>query len=282
VSRIKGQLWFKPMARRFKTADYPAMLKQTVSIEDCIPPSHLARFIVSMIGELDLSAIYAAYGAKGGIAIAPEILLGLLFYGYATGVFSSRAIERATHESIPFRFIAGNLHPDHDTIAAFRRRFLVEIQALFVQVLERAVAAKILQIEDISLDGTKIHADASKSQAVSHKRLGEIQAQLQLEVNALLQLGQQADGVVEPIEVAAEVARRQAKLADLSVAQTVLHGRAQARYELEQAAYDEKMSAREAYTTRTGRRARGPLPTSPFLRSVTPTNTISLTPNPGS
>jgi transposase len=260
------------------------MLKQTVSIEECIPPSHLARFIVSMISELDLSAIYAAYGAKGGIAIAPEILLGLLFYGYATGVFSSREIERATHESIPFRFIAGNHHPDHDTIAAFRRRFLVEIQDLFVQVLERAIEAKILAIEDISLDGTKIHADASKSQAVSHKRLGAIQTQLELEVSALLQLSQQADGVamVENIEVAAEITRRQAKLDHLAQAQTVLQQRAQARYELEQAAYDEKMVARAAYTASTGRRARGRVPQAPFLRCVTPTNTTSRTPNPGS
>jgi transposase len=257
------------------------MLKQTVSIEDCIPPTHLARFIVSMISELDLSAIYAAYGAKGGIAIAPEILLGLLFYGYATGVFSSREIERATHESIAFRFIAGNHHPDHDTIAAFRRRFLVEIQALFVQVLERALTAKILVIEDISLDGTKIHADASKSQAVSHKRLGAIQSQLQLEVDALRQLSQPADEV-ENIEIVAEVTRRQAKLAHLSIAQTVLQARAQARYELEQAAYDEKMASRAAYTAKTGRRASGRLPKAPFLRCVTPTNTTSLTPNPAS
>jgi transposase len=257
------------------------MLKQTVRIEDCIPPTHLARFIVSMISELDLSAIYAAYGAKGGIAMAPEIMLGLLFYGYATGVFSSREIERATHESIPFRFIAGNHHPDHDTIAAFRRRFLVEIQALFVQVLERAIAAKILVIEDISLDGTKIHADASKSQAVSHKRLGAIQSQLALEVEALLQLSQPADGV-EIVEIVAEVTRRQAKLAQLSVAQTVLESRAQARYASEQAAYDEKMASRAAYTARTGRRARGRVPKAPFLRCVTPTNTTSLTPNPAS
>jgi transposase len=254
------------------------MLKQTVRIEDCIPPTHLARFIVSMISELDLSAIYAAYGAKGGIAIAPEILLGLLFYGYATGVFSSREIERATHESIPFRFIAGNHHPDHDTIAAFRRRFLVEIQALFVQVLERAIAAKILVIEDISLDGTKIHADASKSQAVSHKRLGAIQSQLEFEVEALLKLSQPADGV-ENVEIVAEVTRRQAKLAQLSVAQTVLESRAQARYESEQAAYDEKMASRAAYTAKTGRRDRGRVPKAPFLPCVTPTNTTSLTPN---
>ena len=257
------------------------MLKQTVSIEECLPPTHLARFIVSMIGELDLSGFYAAYGAKGGIAIAPEMLLGLLFYGYATGVFSSREIERATHESIPFRFIAGNHHPDHDTIAAFRCRFLLEIQALFVQVLERAIAAKILAIADISLDGTKIHADASKSQAVSHKRLGAIQAQLQFEVEALRQLSQSGDGV-ENIDVAVEVSRREAKLAHLSVAQMVLESRAQARYELEQAVYDEKMAARAAYTAKTGRRASGRVPKAPFLRCVTPTNTTSLTPNPGS
>jgi transposase len=89
------------MARKFKTVDYEALLKQTVRIEDCLPPTHLARFVVKTIAQLELSSIYNEYGAKGGLAIAPEILLGLLFYGYATGVFSSREIERATVESIP-------------------------------------------------------------------------------------------------------------------------------------------------------------------------------------
>jgi hypothetical protein len=122
---------------------------------------------------------------------------------------------------------------------------------------------------------------ASKSQAVSHKRLGAIRSQLQFEVDALRQLSQPADGV-ENIEVAVEVTRRQAKLADLSVAQMVLEARAQARYELEQAVYDEKMAARAADTAKTGRRASGRVPKSPFLRCVTPTNTTSLTPHPAS
>ena len=111
------------MARNFRTVDYNQSLRQTVTIEECLPPDHLERFIVAVIAVLDLSAIYAQYAPRGGDPYAPEILLGLLFYGYATGVFSSRKIERATYESIPFRFIAGGLHPDHDTIANFRKTF---------------------------------------------------------------------------------------------------------------------------------------------------------------
>ena len=92
------------MPRKFKTVDYEATLEQKVSIRECLPPEHLARFIAQVLTQLDLSEIYGAYGRRGGTAIAPEVLLGLLFYGYATGVFSSRKIEQATYESIPFRF----------------------------------------------------------------------------------------------------------------------------------------------------------------------------------
>src|SRR3712207_1545063 len=126
-----------------------------------------------MIAQLDLSAIYSRYGARGGAPYAPEILSGLLVYGYATGVFSSRKIERATDESAPFRFIAGNLHPDHDTLATFRKTVLPDLHDLFVQVLLLAQAMGVLKLGNISIDGTKIHADASKSKAVSYKRLLE-------------------------------------------------------------------------------------------------------------
>ena len=159
------------MPRKFTTVDYEATLNQKVSLRECLPPEHLARFIAQVITELDLSDIYAAYGCRGGAAIAPEVLLGLVFYGYATGVFSSRKIERATYESIPFRFLAGHLHPDHDTIASFRRRFLDQIKGLFVQVLLLAVETGVLTLDDVSLDGTKIHADASKSRAISYGHL---------------------------------------------------------------------------------------------------------------
>lgn len=151
------------MARRFKRVDYEQSLKQTVTLEEVLPPDHLARFIVAMIELLDLSAIYAQYAPVGGEAYAPEVLLGLLLYGYATGVFSSRKIETATYESIPFRYIAGGLHPDHDTIANFRKTFLPEIAGLFAQVLLVARELGVLELGNLSLDGSKIHADASKS-----------------------------------------------------------------------------------------------------------------------
>lgn len=116
-------------------------LKLTIRLGECLPPNHLAHFVVESVAQLDLSALYARYGTRGGSPYAPEVLLGLLVYGYATGVFSSRKIERATYESVPFRFIAGNMHPDHDTLANFRRTFLQELKELFVQVLLLAEAS---------------------------------------------------------------------------------------------------------------------------------------------
>ena len=111
------------MKRTFKTVDYNQALDLTVRLGDCLPADHLARFVVDSVALLDLSALYARYGSRGGEPYAPEVLLGLLLYGYATGVFSSRKIERATYETVPFRFIAGNLHPDHDTLATDRAHF---------------------------------------------------------------------------------------------------------------------------------------------------------------
>src|SRR5207253_3810778 len=175
------------------------------------PPEHLARFVVDSVALLDLSALYAHYGSRGGEPYAPEGVLGVLFYGYATGVFSSRKIERATYEAVPFRFIAGNLHPDHDTLANVRRTFLPERKELFVQVLLLAQEAGVLTLGRISLDGTKIHADASKSKAVSYKRLLEIEAQLRAEVEELFALGEQADheAVPDGLVVQDEIARRE-------------------------------------------------------------------------
>jgi len=121
------------------------------------------------------------------------VLLALLLYRYATGVFSSRKIERSTYESAPVRYSAGNRHPDHDTSAAVRRAFLPALKDLFTQVLLLAQEAGVLTLGTISLDGTKIHADASTSKAVSHKRLLEIEARLRAEVDEFVRAGG-ADG----------------------------------------------------------------------------------------
>lgn len=126
------------MSRLFKSPDYGATLEQTVRLGDCVPPDHLARFVADVITHLDFAPLYRRYGRRGGTAYAPELLFGLLVYGYATGVFRARKLERATFESMPFRFLAGNFHPDHDTIATFRTTFLPDLKALFIEVLQLA------------------------------------------------------------------------------------------------------------------------------------------------
>jgi transposase len=253
------------MSRKFKTADYDATLDVTVRLGDCLPPDHLARFVVDTIAQLDLSAIYTRYGARGGQPYAPEILLGLLFYGYATGVFSTRKIERATYETVPFRFIAGNLHPDHDTLATFRKTFLPELKELFVQVLLLAQVAGALKLGNISLDGTKIHADASKSKAVSYKHLLALEAHLRAEVDELFALSERVDQGELPdgLVVSDEIAIRQARLARLTEAKAVLEARAKERTALEQADYDAKLQQRAEKSRQTGRTPRGRAPKPP-------------------
>jgi len=253
------------MTRKFKTADYEATLNLTIRLQEALPPNHLARFIVDVIAQLDVGPIYARYAERGGEAFAPDILLGLLFYGYATGVFSSRKIEKATYESLPFRFIARDLHPDHDPIANFRKTFLPELKDLFVQILLLAQAAGVLKLGNLSLDGTKIHADAAKSKAVSYKRLLELERQLQMEVDELFALSEQAEqvearaGLVIPDEIALRRERR----AHLAEAKAVLEARAQARSAADQADYEAKVRAREEKARQTKRKPPGRAPKPP-------------------
>jgi len=255
------------MARKLKKPDYEEVLKQTISLEEALPANHLARFVVDVIAQIDLVPIYAQYAPTGGEPIAPEILLGLLFYGYANGVFSSRKIEKATYESIPFRYIASGMHPDHDTIANFRKIFLTEIKELFVQILLLAQVAEVLKLGNISLDGSKVHADASKSKAVSYKRLGKLETQLKKEVKDLFELGEKADQgerqLPDGLIIEDEITRRKQRLVNLAAAKAVLEARAQERYQAEQAEYETKQREREEKSRKTGRKPRGRKPKPP-------------------
>jgi len=142
----------------FRDVDRQTAFLLPPSVDEWLPKRHLARFIVEVIETLDLRAMSGSYRGSGSASYHPSMLLGLLVYGYATGVFTSRKLERATYDSVAFRFIAANDHPDHDTIATFRRRFLKEIEALFVQVLSLAREMGMLKMGTVALDGTKIHA----------------------------------------------------------------------------------------------------------------------------
>src|SRR5712692_3001733 len=184
----------------------------------------------------------------------------------ATGVFSSRKIERATYEAVPFRFIAGNLHPDHDTLASFRRTFLPELKDLFVQVLLLAQEAGVLKLGTISLDGTKIHADASRHNAVSYKRLLELETQLRAEIEELFRLSEQSDqpDIPDGLVVREEMARREDRLVRLAEAKAVLQARASERLAAEQAEYETKLAQRAERERTTGRRPGGRPPTPPM------------------
>src|ERR1700694_4262894 len=156
------------------------------SVDDWLPERHLARFIVEVIAGLDLRSMSGSYRGSGSASYHPEGLLGLLVYGYATGVFSSRKLEGAAYDSVAFRFIAANDHPDHDTIATFRRRFLPQIAGLFLQVLVLAREIGVVRMGTVALDGTKIHANASRHKALSYERAGKIEVQLKAEVAELM------------------------------------------------------------------------------------------------
>ena len=255
------------MSRKFKQADYETIANTPILLGEALPANHLARFVVDVVAQLDLKPIYQRYKAVGGVAIAPSVLLSLLFYGYATGKFSSRKIEKATYEDLGYRYVAGGLHPDHDRIAHFRKTFLPELQGLFVEILLLAKLAGILKVGNLSLDGSKIHADASKSKAVSYGRLVELEKQLQSEVKQLFELGEQADQgeatIPEGLVIEDEIAFRKARLENLANAKAVLEARAKERYEQEKAEYDAKMKAREEKAKKQGKKPRGKAPEPP-------------------
>ncbi len=235
------------------------------SVDEWLPERHLARFVVEVIEGLDLTAMAKAYRGSGSASYHPSMLLGLVVYGYATGVFSSRALERATYDSVAFRFIAANDHPDHDTIATFRRRFLSEIEGLFVQVLLLAREAGVLKLGTVALDGTKVHAHASRHSALSYGYAGKLEAQLQAEVAELMTVAEAADtaDVPDGMSVPEELARRQTRLARIAEAKAAIEARAQERYEREQEEHQAKMKAREDKAERTGRKPGGRPPQPP-------------------
>lgn len=232
------------------------------SVDEWLPQRHLARFVVEVIDRLDLSELEKSYRGSGSASYHPAMLLGLLIYGYATRVFSSRALERATYDSVAARFIAGNDHPDHDTIAAFRKRFIGHIEPLFVEVLKLARAMGMLKLGTVALDGTKVHANASRHSALSHGHARKIEKKLKREVRELLALAERADAADIPdgMSIPEELERREARLAAIAEAKAKIEARVS---EGEQAEYQAKLAAREEKERRTGKKPGGRPPAPP-------------------
>jgi transposase len=235
------------------------------SIEDWLPEGHLARFVVEIVEQLDLSALKESYAGRGSQPHNPAMLIALLFYGYALGVFSSRKLERSTYDSVAFRYLAVNSHPDHDTIANFRKRFLKELAGLFVQILLVARQMGVLKLGNVSLDGSKVKANASKDKALSYEHACKLEAQLKKEVAELLQKAEAADRADLPdgLIIPKELQRREDRLGAIRDAKTEIERRAAERHAREQAAYREKMAERGRKEQETGKKPPGKKPKPP-------------------
>jgi transposase len=263
---------------RFRSIDRETPLLLPSAIQDLLPKRHLARYVVEVVDSLDLTELEQTYRGCGSEAYHPRMLLALLIYGYATGVFSSRKIEAATHDSLAFRFIACNMHPDHDTLNSFRLRCGEQLGSYFVQVLRIARENRVTQFGSVSLDGTKIHANASRHSALSYAHMEKMEAQIKAEVAELLQLAEEANRTARPegMSVPEELARREERLAAITEAKAEIERRAQERFAQEQAAYEAKMAARQAKAEQTGRKPGGKEPTPPVAGPL-PTDQINLT-----
>jgi len=235
------------------------------SVDDWLKQDHLARFVVEVIEGLDLSNLTRQYAGRGSKAHHPATLLAILVYGYCTGIFSSRKLETATYDSVAFRYIAAGSHPDHDTLATFRRRFIDELAGLFVQVLEMAAEMKLLKLGTVCLDGTKIAANASRHSALSHGHIVKLEAQLKQEVQELLALAEQADTTNTPdgMSLPKELKLREDRLAAMAQAKAKIAVRAAERYAREKAEFDEKSAKRQAKEKETGKKPGGKPPAEP-------------------
>jgi transposase len=209
-------------------------------LQDWLPESHLARFVAELTNGLDLSKIYGYYGRRDGrgkAAYHPVMMVRVLLYGYCLGVMSSRRMEKASYDDIAFRYLCADQHPDHDTIADFRRQHLPVLAQLFTQVLQLCNKAGLVKLGHVAIDGTKVQANASKHKAMSYDRMEEKEKQLKGEVEKLLAQAAETDAAEDALygkgnrgdELTGEMARRESRLRKIAEAKTALEREARER-----------------------------------------------------
>jgi transposase len=249
----------------FTDVDRETLYLLPPSVQEWLPENHLARFVVEIVEQINLRPIKASYSGRGSKPYNPEMLVALLFYGYATGVFSSRKLERSTYDSVAFRYIAANTHPDHDTIAAFRKRFLPELKDIFVEILTIAHQMNVLKLGKVNIDGTKVHANASKHKALSYGHASKLEKQIEAEVADLLKKAESADenDIPDGMDIPTELSIRSERLAAIREAKAEIERRAAQRHAEEQKEYDAKMAERAKKEQQTGKKTRGKAPQPP-------------------
>lgn len=262
----------------FKQCDRETVYLFPPSVQDWLPEGHLARFVVDIVEQCNLERLTASYAGRGSEAYSPEMLVALLFYGYATGVFSSRQLERSTYDSVAFRYVAANSHPDHDTIAAFRKRFLPALKELFVQILMIAVEAGVLKVGTVSVDGTKVKANASKHKAMSYGHACKVEQRLKEEVAELMKKAEAADkaDIPDGMSIPEELTRRAERLKAIAEAKAEIERRAAERYAAQKEAYDKRLAERAAKQQQKGKKPRGKEPKPP-VAGPTDKDQVNLT-----
>jgi transposase len=254
----------------FRTFDLGQTLLLPPDLRDWLPEGHLARFVAEMVGELDLSAIFAGYegDGRGQAAYHPQMMAGLLIYGYCVGVFSSRRIERATFEDVAFRFLSGDQHPDHDTIAAFRERHLQALKGLFLQVLKLCEKAGLVKLGHVALDGTKVKANASKHKAMSYDYMCKRERELTAQIAGLLAQASSIDAAEDQQygrgkgadQLPADLARSQQRLAKIREAKAALEQEAVVAAQRKKAEVEAALAERARREAETGKGVGGPKP----------------------
>lgn len=255
------------MAARFVNVDHQTPMLLPPDLRDWVPAGHLVHFVMDAVAALDLSAAKVNERGTGSAQYPPPMMLGLLIYCYATGTFGSRRIEALTYENVAVRYLCADHHPDHDSICKFRRENKELLSACFHQVLELAAGTGILKVGDltVSLDGTKLLANASKHSAMSHERIEEQMKLATEQIGELLAKAEDADStpLADGLEIPDEIKRREDRLEKLKQAKAALEARAKARFEEESAAHAEKLAARRESEERTGRKPGGKPPAPP-------------------
>ncbi len=268
--------------KTFKPYTPDQLLLLPPALQDWLPEDHLAHFISDVVDyALDLSPILATYetgDGRGQPPYHPALLVKLLLYAYCTGKPSSRKIERATYDEVPYRVLAANQHPDHDTLAAFRQAHLPVLAGLFLQVLQLCQQAGLVRLGHVALDGTKVLANASKHKAMSYGRMGEAEQRLAAEIAALLAQAQQVDAAEDAQygegkrgdELPAELARRESRRAKIREAKAALEAEAKAQAAAAARAAQAKRAERERQAETTGRRPPGRPPQVPDPAQAVP------------
>lgn len=254
------------MPARFVNIDRDTPMFLPCDLRQWVPEGHIVHFIIDAVAQIPTAHFHVNHRGTGSEQYPPAMMLALLIYCYATGRFGSRAIEAATHSDVAVRYLCANTHPDHDSICTFRTANETAFQAAFVSVLQLAQHLRLTKVGTVSVDGTKIQASASKHAAVSYARAGEMIQQLDLEVKELLERAQQAEAQEsqEPLDIPAELARRENRQAALRQARQVIEARTQEMAAAQEEEYKARIAARQAQRA-AGKKPRGkdPAPPSP-------------------